>query len=240
MPISDKLIKEIEEGTYKEFQLKLNNQDITYKDIEKLVPAIKKNPHIKILSLHENQIGKKSAKLLATIDNIFELDVSYTNIRDEGAQYLFKSTIAYIDLGGNSITDKGLNGIESNNTLRQLDIYPSAITEKGIDLILKNKSLDTLHIKYSAIKDIEAVRQKLSTHHSLQKVIIEGGNLTFEKKKTEIPSSTATTSTTMASTSTTSSTTSASSPITFSFQAKQKKSSSRRKYKYKWVAKPKK
>lgn len=181
MPISKKLLKKIETNIYTDKELNLSGKNIKYSDIKKLVRALKKNNHIKVLNLEANYIKDKSAKLLSSLNTIEELAVTETYMTDIGVSFLIKSSIKRLFVGNiqsdpGYLTDNCLKHIGENSTLEELRIYTASISEKGAELISNNNSLKCLTIADGDIDD-EGIKY-LAQHKKLEKLSLSSNHIT--------------------------------------------------------------
>lgn len=159
MPISEALIKEIEENSFCEKDLKLVGKLIDDNELSIIIRCLSKNKYIKRLILAGNEFGDKEISDLANLENIEELNISDTKITDLGAQTLISSNLIRLDISVNNLSDEALKAIQSNYSILELNLSENNITDKGLDLIAKNKSikkliLDNIQIPKNGIKNL--------------------------------------------------------------------------------------
>ncbi len=109
-------VKNILETEKGDIKIELDDQGIGDKQVKVLVEMLKRYPTKKIvyLSLYRNDIYPEGAKLLATLQNVQELQLGYNNVGDEGAKVLIASAIEKLDISDNAITDSCAEFIANN------------------------------------------------------------------------------------------------------------------------------
>ena len=162
----DDLIKVIEQSTVLE-RLNLSGNNLTLAD-GKLAKAIAKNTSLKVLSLHNNNIGTKGAKHLADIlkkNNTLEvLGLNSNHIGNTGAKFIadmlaVNKTLQVIELDKNNIGDKGALSIATS--------------------LFLNTGIQGIFLRYNKIGDAgaEKLADALITNHSIKILNLDDNNI---------------------------------------------------------------
>lgn len=153
MPISQQLLDDIKNNVYCKRFLDLSGDDLDDDDFLELSEYLKENIYIKSIDLTETRIGDESAKIIANMVFLENVNVSSTLIEKAGIQALLKSSLKVLSICSLAIEDDWLEAIEENKSLEELRIISSGITCEGARLISKNKHLKHLNIMNNFVKD---------------------------------------------------------------------------------------
>ena len=168
MPISEQLLIDIASNTFDgdtlDFRPHTDAEVIYDADLIRLSEALKKNPRIKKINLHHNGVGDKGIEALTQVQSLEELDLSnglfgyddhYNDITFVGVQFIARSNLKKVNLGGNRrIGDKGAEALAQNATITDLDIGECGITDAGAKtLIATNRTITKLTLSSNDIGD---------------------------------------------------------------------------------------
>ena len=170
MPISSRLLHDIENNSYKEEVLNLTphaglNEDVLCdEDIIELSHVLAKNKHIKQIILSYNKISDKGLEALANIETIEGIDLSngldgyddvYNDITPAGLLSLTKSHLKKLNLSGNRrVGDDGLKILAKNQTIVELDVSDCSLTSAGVkEFFATNTTVTNLKLGSNDITD---------------------------------------------------------------------------------------
>lgn len=153
MPIPQQLLDDIKNNVYCKRFLDLSGDDLDDDDFLELSEYLKENIYIKSIDLTETRIGDESAKIIANMVFLENVNVSSTLIEKAGIQALLKSSLKILSINFLGIEDDWLEAIEENKSLEELSIIGSEIGCEGARLISKNKHLKHLNIMSNFVKD---------------------------------------------------------------------------------------
>lgn len=133
MPVPQNIQDIIESEDAACTEISLANNGMMDEDIIALVALLqeKKNPYIKNIDLTYNNIRNKGAEALARL-NLEFLDLTCNNINDDGVEPLAKSNIRKLNLCHNNLTNKAADIFIKHSKQLKLDLVNRDIDEKKI------------------------------------------------------------------------------------------------------------
>lgn len=175
--ISESLLVNINNNTFSETQLVLEDFEMNYEDALNLVNVIKLNKYIKKIFFGAvNIVDKEAAALFASLTNIDEIIFIEGSITDAAARELLKSQVKVLWLEAASLTDACLEGIEDNKTLIELSLSRNNFTVRGIEMLSRNRNIKNLDLSCCLIRD-NCIAQ-LVTMKSLEAVNLRDNMIT--------------------------------------------------------------
>ena len=117
----------------KKLELNLSSQILTAQDIKELVvPFLNTHAEIKSLNLSYNNIRAEGARALALNQSLITLNLCSNNIKDEGAKALADNkSLTALNLRTNNIRDEGAKALAANLNLSTLDVCLNNIGVEG-------------------------------------------------------------------------------------------------------------
>ncbi|KAG2388389.1 hypothetical protein C9374_000553 [Naegleria lovaniensis] len=149
---------------------------------------------LKTLKMEGNSIGKEGAKEIAqnpNMNNLTRLDLSFTNIGDEGVHYLtsdgtFLQNLTYLNIHNSAMTVDGakyLSTSEHVRNLKTLILSANRLGEEGVKYMSQSgtrlQSLTHLEMNYCQIGD-EGLECLMNGHciQNVTELTLRGNNLT--------------------------------------------------------------
>jgi hypothetical protein len=142
MTINANIIEQALEGN----SLKLSAYNLNDDDIQIICDYLKTHPNITELDVSSNQINDVSAKLIAGIGTLQKLNISATQITNEGLIAIsFMSALLSLEAYWlPSINDPAAIALSGSESLRVLNLSHSVISDQGAICLLQNKLLKSL------------------------------------------------------------------------------------------------
>ena len=92
--------------------------------------------------------------LKASLTSLIELDLTSTQITDEGLKELSGLvSLRKLNLGLTQLTDKGLKDLPSKKSLRKLYLWETAVTDKGLSALSEFEVLSFLDVRSTKVTD---------------------------------------------------------------------------------------
>lgn len=189
MPINDELLQEIEKFSDKKLSLK--EWDLSDDDVEKLLPALQINPHIKELDLSLNYITNIGAKtLLTNLSNIEVLSLQGNDLDSEGLNELDLTNckLKTLDISSNPIGD-AVDVFANIQTLTELNASECDITDEGAAKLFESSSIEKLDLTTNNISGTSFVNLTNNTtliNLNLSQNDLLSQNLAFIKDNTTL------------------------------------------------------
>lgn len=123
-----------------------------------------RNPRALTLDYRGTALSDDGMKPLSSMTKLERLEISGTDVGDDGLLYLKNSPLNYLNLSGTRVTDKGLETIgKFIPTLAGLDLNDTAVTSKGIEYLTELPKLSKLYlcdtkIDGSALKSLGKIK----------------------------------------------------------------------------------
>ena len=136
-------------------------------------------PNLRDLNLFESSIGDEALKTIATLKKLRRLPMGKTKVTDEGLKRLSGlKEMDYIGVRGTAITDAGVKHLTCHTKLTGLHLAETAVTDAGVAELKAFPNLQMLYLNDTAITDrsIEAL-EKLA---DLEWVTLMKTQTTFE------------------------------------------------------------
>lgn len=106
-----------------------------------------RNPRALTLDYRGTALSDAGMKPLVNMTKLERLEISGTDVGDDGLLYLKNSPLNYLNLSGTRVTDKGLETIgKFIPTLEGLDLNDTAVTSKGIEYLTALPKLSKLYL----------------------------------------------------------------------------------------------
>lgn len=163
----------------KSHRLDLSNRKIKVRDVEFLCAILDNIPAITELDVSGTDLGDEGAKALASNQTITTLDVGGTKITDVGAKALAENhTITTLKLTHNPIGDEGAKAFASNQTITTLGVAGTGITDVGAKALAENCTITTLNLIANYVTNEGA--RALASNQSLTTLHLSANRLTDE------------------------------------------------------------
>jgi Leucine-rich repeat (LRR) protein len=134
--------------------LNLSDKGISKQDIPCILRFLNAYPHITVLDLSNNDIGKQVPNL-ALNHTLRTLKLNSCCVRCIGCVALGKNTtLTALELRDNELEDQDVNALAKSTTLKVLDLSCNLITVQGTYALAENPSIISLDVSYNInIKD---------------------------------------------------------------------------------------
>lgn len=121
------------------------NPVVKHLEDDELERYTRKNPYLKEYILRGEDITDKGASYLSRLTLLEKLDLSNTKITDEGLKSLSNLPLAILNIGQNTVTDKGLKYLPP--TLISLSLENTQVTDSGLKQLQRLKNLRQLNLR---------------------------------------------------------------------------------------------
>lgn len=166
--ISADILNEIACDQWRKSELDLTSIKLDEKTFHELILALKKNSYIyslrfswsniqkshiqmistvaniSILNVALNALGPEEAKILATMNQLSQLDIHQNKIGNTGAKALAKTNLRILNVSENEIGNDGLRALARSTTITSLNVLSNQISDWGVKPFSNNTVLKSL------------------------------------------------------------------------------------------------